>query len=117
MYLPIFVEKVFNSADQIQYITEPIYVGGYKDYIYDLQIRELSKGTIVEIIVENSDTGDYDESTEWVILGNPLSLNANGHSVGQTGQFLNWIRFIVNIKNSSGRATAKIGLTGHLTRR
>lgn len=117
MYLPIFIEKLFNSTNAIQYVTEPFYVGGYKDYRYDIQLRELSTGTIVTVRVKQSDTGDYDQPDEWATLGNPTSLDGEGHAVFNTGQMLNWIRFIIDIDNPTGRASAKLSLTGHLTRR
>ena len=117
MYVPIFVEKTFNSRDEIIYVTEPLNVVGFKAYTYDLQLRELNRGTIVTLHIEHSGTGDYDETTDWALLGNPTSNDAEGHRVFTASEFANWIRFKLIINNPTGRSGAKVSLTGHLTRR
>ena len=117
MYVPIFVEKTFNSKNAITYVTEPLNVVGFRGFTYDLQLRELNAGTIVTLHIEHSGTGDYDTDEDWTLLGSPFSNDSEGHKVNTASNFANWLRFKLIINNPMGRAAAKVSLTGHLTRR
>lgn len=117
MYLPIFYKESFSSADEIQYITVPIAIGGWGGLAVDLHIQELSKGSIVRVQIEQSGTGDYDTATDWVQHSAEQNYNTIGHKVINLSQFLPYLRFKLTITNRTGRAQCKISLSGHLTRR